>query len=53
MESTAPANAIQVSAAVRDLLADRFTFRPRGEIEMKGIGPLPVFLLEGRKDPTP
>lgn len=53
MESTAPANAIQVSAAVRDLLADRFTFRPRGEVELKGIGPLPVFLLEGRKDQPP
>ena len=49
MESTAPAGAIQVSAAVRDFLADRFTFTPRGEIEMKGIGALPVFLLEGRK----
>lgn len=48
MESTAPPGEIQVTKGVRDLLAAEFAFKARGEIEVKGKGKMPTWLLEGR-----
>ena len=39
---------IQVSAATRDALADRYAFEPRGPVEIKGKGQVPAYLLLGR-----
>ncbi|MEX2519153.1 MAG: adenylate/guanylate cyclase domain-containing protein [Paracoccaceae bacterium] len=48
MESTAPVGAIQVTAAVHDRLQGEFAFTARGEIEVKGKGPMRTWILEGR-----
>ena len=48
MESTAPVGQIQVTEAVQSRLADRFAFAARGEVEVKGKGPMRTWLLEGR-----
>ncbi|MEM8753935.1 MAG: adenylate/guanylate cyclase domain-containing protein, partial [Pseudomonadota bacterium] len=48
MESAAPVGAVQTTEAVRDRLADRFRFADRGEIDVKGKGPMRVWLVEGR-----
>ncbi len=45
MESTAPPGEIQVTEAVASRLRGRFEFTPRGEIEVKGLGRMPAFLL--------
>ncbi|GAB5375046.1 MAG: hypothetical protein AcusKO_15080 [Acuticoccus sp.] len=45
MESTAPEGEIQVTEAVATRLAGRFAFTARGEIEVKGLGRMPAFLL--------
>jgi len=47
MESHSVPGRIQVSAAVRDRLRDRFRFEPRGPIEIKGRGPMETFFLLG------
>ena len=39
---------IQVSAATRDALADRYAFEPRGPVEISGKGRMPAYLLLGR-----
>ncbi len=49
MESHAPLGGIQVSAATRELLRDKFIFEERGMIPVKGRGPMPLYLLKGRK----
>ena len=47
MESHAPTGEIQISRATRDLLADGFRLEPRGVIDVKGKGPMEVFLVRG------
>jgi len=46
MESSAPPGEIQVTAAVVQHLEGRLPFTRRGEIEVKGLGPMEVFLLD-------
>ncbi|HEY7472275.1 MAG TPA: adenylate/guanylate cyclase domain-containing protein [Gemmatimonadota bacterium] len=50
MESHGIPGAIQVTERVRDRLAGRYTFRDRGEIEVKGRGRMRAWLLEGRRN---
>ena len=45
MESHGLPGQIQVSAAARERLGDRYAFTDRGTIEVKGKGPMRVFLL--------
>jgi class 3 adenylate cyclase/CheY-like chemotaxis protein len=47
MESHGVPGAIQVSRATADLLQARFVCEPRGIVEVKGKGPMEVFLLTG------
>lgn len=49
MESLSLPGRIQVTAATRDRLADRYTFEPRGEIEVKGKGRVTTWFLTGRR----
>lgn len=51
MESTAPVGEIQVTRAVRERMGRRFEMTPRGEIEVKGKGRMPTWLLQGRAKP--
>jgi Adenylate and Guanylate cyclase catalytic domain len=48
MESHGVPGHIQVTERVRGLLADRFVFRERGTIEVKGKGPMQTYFLLGR-----
>lgn len=48
MESTCPTNEIQVSQAMYELLKDKFQFESRGQVEMKGFGFMPTYLLKGK-----
>jgi guanylate cyclase len=48
MESHAVPGTIQVTERVRDVLGDRYEFRPRGTVEIKGKGPMACHLLVGR-----
>jgi class 3 adenylate cyclase len=41
---------IQVTHAVRERLADRYTFRERGEIDVKGVGEMRTWILIDRAD---
>lgn len=52
MESTAVPGTIQVTDRVAALLADRFRLRPRGTLEIKGLGLVHTSFLEGG-DPAP
>ena len=45
MESSGQADRIHVSEAVARELDGRFRFEPRGEIEVKGKGPMRTFFL--------
>jgi adenylate cyclase len=45
LESHGVAGRIQVSERVRQALADRFAFEPRGTIDLKGKGLTTAFLL--------
>uniref|UniRef100_UPI0035AEAA79 adenylate/guanylate cyclase domain-containing protein n=1 Tax=Promineifilum sp. TaxID=2664178 RepID=UPI0035AEAA79 len=45
MESYGLANVIQVTAAVRDKLAGRYTFEERGPFPVKGKGEMTTYLL--------
>ena len=47
MESHGEAGRIHVSAATRDLLGDRFRCEDRGEVVVKGSGPMHTFFLLG------
>jgi class 3 adenylate cyclase len=48
LESQGLPGEIQVSARVRELLKDKFTFVERGMIDIKGKGELLTYLLKGR-----
>jgi len=48
MESHGVPGRIQVSRAVRDRLVGTHHTEPRGTIEVKGLGPMEAFFLEGR-----
>jgi class 3 adenylate cyclase len=48
MESHGVPEHIQVTERVRGLLADRFVFRERGTVEVKGKGPMRTYFLVGR-----
>ena len=50
MESHGLPDQIQVSEATYLLLRDSYAFEPRGVIGVKGKGPMPVYLLQGRKN---
>jgi len=47
MESHGAPGMIHVSAATRALLGDRYRFEPRGEVMVKGSGPVETFFLLG------
>lgn len=47
MESHSEPGRIQVTERIHDRLADRFVFEPRGEIDVKGMGPMKTFFLNG------
>lgn len=47
MEMTGEAEKIQCTAEVVDALKDRYTFEPRGEVEVKGKGRMPTWWLTG------
>ena len=49
MESHGVADGIQVSAATRAKLGERYEFTPRGTLDVKGIGPVEAWLLTGQK----
>jgi class 3 adenylate cyclase len=49
MESHGMPGAIQVTAAVRERLANRYDFVERGEIDVKGRGRMRTWLLEGKR----
>jgi len=48
MESSGIAGEIQVTPAVYDRLKDKFLFKKRGAVEIKGKGEIMVYLLAGR-----
>ena len=48
METYSLANHIQVSQATYNLLQNKYTFEPRGKMNIKGKGQIPVFFLTGR-----
>ena len=52
MESNGTAGLIQITRETHELIAGHFRCEPRGTIEVKGKGPLPVWYLHDRK-PTP
>jgi class 3 adenylate cyclase len=52
MESHGLPGRIQVSETTYGMLCDRYTFEGRGEIELKGKGRMPAYILTGRRDGT-
>jgi adenylate cyclase len=50
MESHGVPDAIQVTPRTHALLRDRYAFRSRGRIDVKGKGEMEVYLLLGRRD---
>lgn len=46
MQSAGVPGRIQIAAATRALLSDRFTFEPRGVIELKGLEPMETWFLD-------
>jgi class 3 adenylate cyclase len=48
METTGVPGCIQVTQRTRDLLGERYRFRERGQIEVKGKGRMTTYLLSGR-----
>ena len=53
MESQGVSGGIQISEATRALLPPEFVCEERGEIPVKGKGPMRVFLVKGRAPATP
>jgi hypothetical protein len=49
MESSGQAGRIHISAATAELLADRFELEPRGAMEVKSLGPVETFFVNGLK----
>jgi class 3 adenylate cyclase len=49
MESHGLPDEIQVSEATHDLLVAHFRLTARGPIEIKGLGPMPTWFLNGRR----
>ncbi len=47
MESHGLPDEIQVTEATMRLLESSFSFEPRGQIDVKGIGPMATWLLKG------
>ncbi len=47
MESQGVPGKIQITGATRALVAEKFRCDPRGEIDVKGIGPVTTYFLEG------
>jgi adenylate cyclase len=52
MESTSEPGKIQVSDAVRIRLADDYLFEARGDVEIKGKGPMHTWYLIGERHPS-
>ena len=50
MESHAPLGTIQMSSATRQLLEESFQCKSRGEIEVRSMGKVGTWLLEGTTD---
>lgn len=50
LESTGVPGEIQASAATVDLLGGRFEVVPRGEVTLKGKGPMSTFLVRARRE---
>ncbi|MDQ3871275.1 MAG: hypothetical protein M3301_06640 [Chloroflexota bacterium] len=48
MESHGVPGRIQVTHAVHERLCDRYHFRPRGIVDVRGKGPMPTYFLLGR-----
>ena len=48
METTGPVGEIHVTEAVYRRLRDRYAFHAQGVMEIKGKGPMPTYVLEGR-----
>lgn len=46
MESSCPSNEIQVSQSMYELLKADYELEPRGQVEMKGFGFMPAYLLK-------
>ena len=46
MESHGVPGRIQISEATRNLIGDEFICTPRGEIDIKGKGPMKTWFLE-------
>jgi adenylate cyclase len=53
LESTGVPEKIHVSGATYWRLNTRYDLEPRGNIELKGIGPVETYFLVGRKSPHP
>jgi adenylate cyclase len=49
MQVTGVAGEIQVGERVYRALGDRYDFQERGPVEIRGKGPMPMYLLKGRK----
>lgn len=49
MESSGVPDRIQISASTWEHLRDRYDFEARGDIDVKGIGSVKAYLLNGRK----
>jgi adenylate cyclase len=49
MESSAEPGSIQVSAETHRQLSKDYVLEPRGEVEIKGLGPTAIWYLVGRK----
>jgi class 3 adenylate cyclase len=47
MESHGIPDAIQVTEDVYETLRDRFSFTPRGPVQIRGKGEMTTYLLEG------
>lgn len=52
MESLSVPGRIQVTQAVKERLAGRFTLEQRGLIDVKGKGPIPTWFLVGPVRPA-